>query len=326
LRKPVLIAGAVALTAAAALGSKIAIASASAAFEAEASTNALAGGARIDPCSGCSGSQKVGWVGMSGTLTVRGLQAAKAGSAQVVISYASAAPRSAQLSVNGGSPIAVSFTPTSGWNTPKKQTVTLTLAAGDNTIKFGNPTGWAPDFDTVQVLDPPPNNPSPAPSPSATPVPPPPAPGDYQMTPTEAEVVGLVNIERAKAGCPAVNTDNPDPNPNAEFRYPYLRLAKAARLHSEDMAARNYFDHTTPDQPPVQFSTRITAQQYTWRAAGENIAKGQRDPAEVMSSWMSSPGHRANILNCGYKHLGVGLAVDSDGSKLWTQDFATPAS
>jgi uncharacterized protein YkwD len=315
LRKPVLIAGAVALTAAAALGSKIAIASASAAFEAEASTNALAGGARIDPCSGCSGSQKVGWVGMSGTLTVRGLQAAKAGSAQVVISYASAAPRSAQLSVNGGSPIAVSFTPTSGWNTPKKQTVTLTLAAGDNTIKFGNPTGWAPDFDTVQVLDPPPNNPSPAPSPSATPVPPPPAPGDYQMTPTEAEVVGLVNIERAKAGCPAVN---PEPN-DRDKPPPYLKLAKAARLHSEDMAANNYFEHR-------DFAARISAQGYAWSAAGENIAKGQRDPAAVMSSWMASPGHRANILNCGYKHLGVGLAVDSDGSKLWTQDFGTPAT
>jgi uncharacterized protein YkwD len=323
LRKPVLIAGAVALTAAAALGSKIAIASASAAFEAEASTNALAGGARIDPCSGCSGSQKVGWVGMSGTLTVRGLQAAKAGSAQVVISYASAAPRSAQLSVNGGSPIAVSFTPTSGWNTPKKQTVALTLAAGDNTIKFGNPTGWAPDFDTVQVLDPPPNNPSPAPSPSATPVPPPPAPGDYQMTPTEAEVVGLVNIERAKAGCPAVNTEdpNPDPNPNAEFRHPYLRLAKAARLHSEDMAAWNYFDHDGHDgSSPWQ---RMTAVGYTWRSAGENIAKGQRDPAAVMNSWMNSPGHRANILNCGFKDLGVGLAVDSQGSKIWTQDFGS---
>ena len=85
------------------------------------------------------------------------------------------------------------------------------------------------------------------------------------------------------------------------------------------MAANNYFEHR-------DFAARISAQGYAWSAAGENIAKGQRDPAAVMSSWMASPGHRANILNCGYKHLGVGLAVDSDGSKLWTQDFGTPAT
>jgi uncharacterized protein YkwD len=56
----------------------------------------------------------------------------------------------------------------------------------------------------------------------------------------------------------------------------------------------------------------------------ENIARGQRDPAAVMSSWMNSDGHRRNILNCRLRHIGVGLAYGSNNSPHWTQDFGTP--
>jgi uncharacterized protein YkwD len=87
------------------------------------------------------------------------------------------------------------------------------------------------------------------------------------------------------------------------------------------MASRGYFDHTTPDG--VTFDKRITAAGYRWSNAAENIAKGQSTPAAVMQSWMNSPGHRANILNCKLKNIGVGLAYDSRNSPLWTQDFAT---
>ena len=62
---------------------------------------------------------------------------------------------------------------------------------------------------------------------------------------------------------------------------------------------------------------------YRWSIAGENIAKGQATPADVMRGWMKSPGHAANVLNCGFRNIGIGVAADTDGSLLWTQDFAT---
>jgi RNA polymerase sigma factor (sigma-70 family) len=121
---------------------------------------------------------------------------------------------------------------------------------------------------------------------------------------TVAQVVALVNEERAKAGCGAL-TEDP-------------RLEKAAQGHSDDMAARGFFDHTNPDgADPGQ---RITAAGYKWSTYGENIAQGQQTPAAVMESWMNSPGHRANILNCSFKDIGVGVHKGS-GGPWWTQDF-----
>jgi len=59
-------------------------------------------------------------------------------------------------------------------------------------------------------------------------------------------------------------------------------------------------------------------------AAGENIAYGQRTPAEVMKGWMNSPGHRANILSPSYTHIGIGLAKTRNGVNYWTQMFIKP--
>jgi uncharacterized protein YkwD len=124
----------------------------------------------------------------------------------------------------------------------------------------------------------------------------------------EDQVLSLVNVERAKAGCSAVTAD--------------AKLTAAARGHSSDMAVNNYFSHDT--QQGVSFATRITNAGYTWSSAGENIAWGQGTAAAVMKDWMNSSGHRANILNCGFKNLGVGLAYDSKRRPYWTQDFASP--
>jgi uncharacterized protein YkwD len=311
MRKPVLIAGALVITAAAAIGSKVAIASAAAdpsLYEAEASTSTLAGGARVDPCDGCSGGQKVGWVGNNkGVLTITGVQAPAAGPATLTVMYATAAPRNAVLTVNSGAAVTVSFPATGGWNSPKPKTVAVSLKAGANTLTFGNPSGWAPDFDSVRV-EPAGTDPSPSPSPSPSG-----GPGNPNdpVTAYENEVYRLVNVERAKLpSCPALNTD-------------LQRLAQAARLHSIDMAEKGYFSHVSQDGRT--FVDRINAQHYKWSAAGENIAKGQRTPADVMNAWMNSEGHRANILNCGYKDLGVGLAYDSSKTPIWTQDFGSPA-
>lgn len=134
-------------------------------------------------------------------------------------------------------------------------------------------------------------------SPSATETP-------AAATTTVAQVVELVNKERATAGCGPLTED--------------AQLEKAAQAHSDDMAARNFFEHTNPDgADPGQ---RITAAGYRWSTYGENIAQGQQTPQAVMESWMNSPGHRANILNCSFKNIGVGVHKGS-GGPWWTQDF-----
>jgi uncharacterized protein YkwD len=117
-------------------------------------------------------------------------------------------------------------------------------------------------------------------------------------------VVTLVNTARATAGCDPVHEDP--------------RLDAAALAHSEDEIARDYFSHTTPDG--VSPWDRAEAAGYDV-PTGENIAQGQPDAASVMDAWMESEGHRANILNCGSKAIGVGLALDSEGTSYWTQMF-----
>jgi RNA polymerase sigma factor (sigma-70 family) len=123
-------------------------------------------------------------------------------------------------------------------------------------------------------------------------------------TNTVGQVVALVNDERAAAGCGPVAED--------------ALLNESAQRHSADMDARDFFDHTNPDgADPGQ---RITAAGYRWSTYGENIAQGQQTPEAVMESWMNSPGHRANILNCSFKDIGVGVH-DGPGGPWWTQNF-----
>jgi uncharacterized protein YkwD len=119
-----------------------------------------------------------------------------------------------------------------------------------------------------------------------------------------ARIVQLVNAERAKAGCRPLTV-------NAE-------LMKAAQAHSADMAAHQNMSHTGSDGSSP--GDRITRAGYVWSAYGENVAYGYATADQVMTGWMNSPGHRANILNCSYQEIGVGLA--QPGS-YWTQDFGT---
>ncbi|MFF5973860.1 sigma-70 family RNA polymerase sigma factor [Streptomyces sp. NPDC012769] len=117
------------------------------------------------------------------------------------------------------------------------------------------------------------------------------------------QVIDLVNTERSRAGCGPLSENS--------------LLTKAAQGHSDDMAARDFFDHTNPDGDGP--GERVTATGYRWSTYGENIAKGQRTPAQVMDSWMNSPGHRANILNCDFREIGIG--IHTDGGPYWTQVF-----
>ncbi|MEV6247050.1 CAP domain-containing protein [Streptomyces sp. NPDC051742] len=119
----------------------------------------------------------------------------------------------------------------------------------------------------------------------------------------EAEVLRLVNVERAQVGCSPVTAD--------------AELAALAGAFSSDMAARGFFDHTDPDgATPWERAEQAGVS----GLGGENIARGQADAAAVMTSWMNSDGHRANILNCDFTTLGVGVHF-ADGGPWWTQNF-----
>lgn len=119
-----------------------------------------------------------------------------------------------------------------------------------------------------------------------------------------ARIVTLVNSERSKVGCSPVTLN--------------AKLSKAAQDHSADMASHKNMSHTGSDGSDP--GARITRAGYIWSSYGENVAYGYSTPEQVMAGWMSSPGHKRNILDCGFKEIGVGLAQPNS---YWTQDFGT---
>ncbi|WP_308312143.1 CAP domain-containing protein [Streptomyces albipurpureus] len=132
---------------------------------------------------------------------------------------------------------------------------------------------------------------------------PPTTPSSSTEEAAEAEVLALVNEERAKVGCQPLRFD--------------AALAKLAGDFSTDMAQRGFFDHTDPEGDTPWDRAE---QSGVPKLGGENIARGQADAGAVMNSWMGSDGHRANILNCDYTRLGVGVHM-GNGGPWWTQNF-----
>jgi uncharacterized protein YkwD len=120
----------------------------------------------------------------------------------------------------------------------------------------------------------------------------------------EQQVLTLVNQQRASNGCGALRDDP--------------KLTVAAREHSADMANQGYFDHNSPNGATPW--DRIKAAGYADPSA-ENIAAGQANPTDVMNAWMNSEGHRANILNCSSKAIGIGFWRGGSYGTYWTQDF-----
>ena len=121
----------------------------------------------------------------------------------------------------------------------------------------------------------------------------------------EQQVIDLVNKERAKNGLSQLKSN--------------WELCRVARYKSQDMIDKGYFAH----QSPTYGSPFTMMQSFGIRFSngGENIAYGQRSPQEVMTSWMNSPGHRANILSATYNQIGCGVAKTSSGTYYWTQMF-----
>lgn len=167
--------------------------------------------------------------------------------------------------------------------TPSKKSKAPTTAPE----KSSAPSSKAPAPPKTSAAPPPSKKPSPSPTDASA----------------RSEVLALVNQERAKVGCSPLSTSAP--------------LTSLAQNFSEDMAARGFFDHTDPDgDTPWDRAAQAGVQ----GLAAENIARGQADAQAVMEGWMNSEGHRANILNCDYKTVGIGVHEGS-GGPWWVQNF-----
>lgn len=153
----------------------------------------------------------------------------------------------------------------------------------------------------------------PPPAPVDT-TPPPPVEGEFDPGPDAEELEALSilaklhNQERSKAGAGALVL-----NP---------KLMAAASLHARWMANNKKMTHEGIHGSMPW--TRVQAANYAYISVGENIAYGYRSPASVMTGWMNSTGHRANILNRNFKELGIAVATDSKGVPYWCAVFARP--
>ncbi|MEU7908456.1 CAP domain-containing protein [Actinoplanes sp. NPDC049118] len=120
----------------------------------------------------------------------------------------------------------------------------------------------------------------------------------------QADIVRLTNAQRTAKGCSAATVN--------------AQLTAAARGHSSWMAQTGTFSHTGRDGS--RFTTRVKDAGYA-RPSSENIAMGYRSASEVVNGWMKSSGHRANILNCKSKTIGVGAVYNAKGTAYYTQVF-----
>jgi uncharacterized protein YkwD len=136
-------------------------------------------------------------------------------------------------------------------------------------------------------------------------------PPDNSAGLNESLMLQLVNQQR-QAGC----------NCGAVYYAPTTpvtwndQLETAALAHANDMNTNNFFDHTGHDGSSP--GDRITRAGYTWRAYGENIAKGYTSEQAVMNAWIASEDHCKNLMNPSLHELGAAKV-----SNYWVQDFGT---
>jgi uncharacterized protein YkwD len=122
----------------------------------------------------------------------------------------------------------------------------------------------------------------------------------------QSDILAGTNAQRARHGCGTLRLD--------------ANISRAARNHSAFMATTGTFSHTGSGNS--SFVTRIRAQGYT-APLSENIAWGYRTGADVVTAWMNSAGHRANILNCSAKSVGIGAVYAANGNPYVTEDFGS---
>jgi uncharacterized protein YkwD len=132
----------------------------------------------------------------------------------------------------------------------------------------------------------------------------------------ERRIFQLTNEARRKNGLPSLDPDE--------------TLAACARQHSDDMLRRDYFSHTSPDgkdmkdrllEAPAAARSVARAGENIYGGRGQDFSDAKTISRVVVDGWMTSPGHRANILNPDYTHLGVGVSVQGKDIRA-TQNFA----
>ncbi|MEP6999569.1 MAG: CAP domain-containing protein [bacterium] len=124
------------------------------------------------------------------------------------------------------------------------------------------------------------------------------------------EIVVRTNVERKAVGVPALARN--------------AALMNAAQLQANQMAARNIMAHQLAGAAYPSLDSRLAAVRYGARAAGENVAEGHPSSAAVVAGWMSSPGHRANIVSTHFTEMGAGAATAKNGRRFYAQVFGTP--
>jgi len=123
--------------------------------------------------------------------------------------------------------------------------------------------------------------------------------------PLEAEIFTLTNQMREKAGLNPLQVNS--------------HLMEVAKSQSSIMA----LEHTLSHSVKGDLVSRINRSRYSYRLIGENIAESSTPNVNVVQLWMTSDGHRENILNPTYKDIGIGIAVSSDGVTYYTQVFGS---
>lgn len=134
--------------------------------------------------------------------------------------------------------------------------------------------------------------------------------GNPSIQEMEKKVFKLINQAREEKGLQPLTVDS--------------KAYRAAVDHSRDMADRNYFSHTSPENKDVVFRLNKYGFKLMGHTCGENIAANfnMKDPAEAaVAGWLKSPGHYANIMNPKFKYTGVGIAMDKNGKYYFTQVF-----
>jgi uncharacterized protein YkwD len=101
-------------------------------------------------------------------------------------------------------------------------------------------------------------------------------------------------------------------------------LMNAAQIQANQMAALSKMAHELPGAAYPTLDSRLDAVGYRMRATGENVAEGYPTAAAVVAGWMTSPGHRANIVSTHFTEMGGGVATGKNGRRYYAQVFASP--
>src|SRR5213592_2449451 len=120
-----------------------------------------------------------------------------------------------------------------------------------------------------------------------------------------ADVIALTNDARARNGLPRFTTS--------------AKLTEAASIQARQIAQTQTLQHTISGAQYPTLQSRLEAVGYVYTNAAENIAWNQRDPQEVVTTWMNSTGHRANILDPELREIGAAMARSSKGEPYWVQ-------